>query len=178
MCRMCDMLGDGEIWYLNHLVTPSMNVIGASMPNSPGIVIGHNESLSWGMTNVMTDYVDLYVVKVDPANPERYFVDGEALEMDQTEITITVAEGETGTVTISMDVPKDKEGPDAFLTMDVYSEDRSFTEMTQFQVIIKEKDDGPEGTGLWLVIVGVAIVAVLVLVVVFFMATSKKGSDL
>jgi len=97
---------------------------------------------------------------------------------DQTEIIITVAEGETGTVTISIDVPKDEKGPDAFLNIDVFSEDRSFTELTQFQVIIKEKDDGSEGTGLWLVIVGVAIVAVLVLVVVFFMATSKKGSDL
>jgi len=78
------------VWYLNHLVTPSMNVAGASMLDSPAVVIGHNGSVSWGLTNSAMDYVDLYVVKIDPANPERYFVDGKALEMDQTEITINV----------------------------------------------------------------------------------------
>ncbi|MFC1712672.1 penicillin acylase family protein [Candidatus Poribacteria bacterium] len=78
------------IWYINHLVTPSSDVIGASMPNSPAVIIGHNESVSWGLTNVMTDYVDLYVVKVDPDNPEQYFVDDRVLDMDRAEITINV----------------------------------------------------------------------------------------
>ncbi len=78
------------VWYLNHLVTPSMNVTGASIPGAPCVIIGHNESIAWGITNVMTDYVDLYVVKTDPSLPTRYFVDNKALEMEQEEIIINV----------------------------------------------------------------------------------------
>ena len=82
------------VWYLNHLVTPSMNVIGASIPGAPCVIIGHNESVSWGITNVMTDYVDLYVVKVDPSQPTRYLFDDKVLEMEREEITINVKDSQ------------------------------------------------------------------------------------
>ncbi len=97
---------------------------------------------------------------------------------DETEITITVAEGETGTVTITIVVPKDEKGPDAFLNIDVLSEDPTFNAFTQFQVVIKEKDDGAGGIGIFLVIAGVAIAVVLILIVVFVMMTSKKEPGL
>ncbi|NOQ54964.1 MAG: hypothetical protein GQ558_10225, partial [Thermoplasmata archaeon] len=97
---------------------------------------------------------------------------------DETEITITVAEGETGTVTITIVVPKDEKGPDAFLNIDVLSEDPTFNAFTQFQVVIKEKDDGAGGIGIFLVVAGVAVAVVLILIVVFVMMPSKKEPGL
>jgi penicillin amidase len=48
------------IWYLSHLATPTMRVSGATFPGVPGIVLGHNESIAWGATNVGPDVQDLY----------------------------------------------------------------------------------------------------------------------
>lgn len=47
-------------WYLTHLSTPQMRVSGVTFPGVPGIVLGHNESIAWGATNVGPDVQDLY----------------------------------------------------------------------------------------------------------------------
>lgn len=49
------------IWYLTHLSTPTMRVSGVTFPGVPGIVLGHNEFIAWGATNVGPDVQDLYV---------------------------------------------------------------------------------------------------------------------
>ena len=49
------------IWYLSHLSTPTMRVSGVTFPGVPGIVLGHNESIAWGATNVGPDVQDLYI---------------------------------------------------------------------------------------------------------------------
>ncbi|MGI8670222.1 MAG: penicillin acylase family protein, partial [Aridibacter sp.] len=48
------------IWYLTNLSTPNMRVAGVTFPGVPGIVLGHNESIVWGATNVGPDVQDLY----------------------------------------------------------------------------------------------------------------------
>ncbi|MBK9439546.1 MAG: penicillin acylase family protein [Chloracidobacterium sp.] len=49
------------IWYLTHLSTPTMRVSGVTFPGVPGIILGHNDSIAWGATNVGPDVQDLYV---------------------------------------------------------------------------------------------------------------------
>lgn len=49
------------IWYLTHLSTPTMRVSGVTFPGVPGIVLGHNEHIAWGATNVGPDVQDLYI---------------------------------------------------------------------------------------------------------------------
>lgn len=53
------------IWYLSHLSTPKMRVSGVTFPGVPGIVLGHNEYIAWGATNVGPDVQDLYVETFD-----------------------------------------------------------------------------------------------------------------
>jgi len=48
------------IWHLVDLRTPTMHVAGVTVPGLPGVAIGHNESIAWGMTNVGPDVQDLY----------------------------------------------------------------------------------------------------------------------
>lgn len=49
------------IWHLVHLSTPNMRVSGVTIPGAPGVVLGHNESIAWGATNVGPDVQDLYL---------------------------------------------------------------------------------------------------------------------
>ncbi len=51
------------------------------MAGIPGIIIGHNDRLAWGWTNVMTDVADLYVFQVDPGDPTTYYVKGQPFRM-------------------------------------------------------------------------------------------------
>lgn len=61
-----------SIWYLVHLSTPELRVAGVSTPGLPGVIIGHNDRIAWGVTNVNSDVQDLYIEKFDPNNPKRY----------------------------------------------------------------------------------------------------------
>jgi penicillin amidase len=49
------------IWYLAHLSAPNLRVSGAALPGVPGIILGHNEAIAWGATNVGPDVQDLYL---------------------------------------------------------------------------------------------------------------------
>lgn len=65
-----------------HLVAPGWNAIGAGEPALPGIALGHNERIAFGFTIVGIDQQDLYVEKLDPANPTRYLYRGVWKEME------------------------------------------------------------------------------------------------
>ena len=59
-----------------HLVGPGWNVIGAGEPALPGIALGHNEHIGFGFTIVGIDQGDLYVERLNPANPDQYWYRG------------------------------------------------------------------------------------------------------
>ncbi|HYB01634.1 MAG TPA: penicillin acylase family protein, partial [Ktedonobacteraceae bacterium] len=61
-----------SIWYECHLVAGDINVIGVSFPGTPGVVIGHNQYIAWGVTNAISDVEDLYIEKFNPNNPHQY----------------------------------------------------------------------------------------------------------
>ena len=56
-------------WYEIGLHAPGLDVVGASFPGVPAVIIGHNERIAWGVTNVGPDVQDLYLEKVNPDNP-------------------------------------------------------------------------------------------------------------
>jgi penicillin amidase len=60
------------LWYFARATTPSVTVIGATLPGLPGVVLGRNERIAWGFTNTGPDVQDLYIERVDPADPMRY----------------------------------------------------------------------------------------------------------
>jgi penicillin G amidase len=55
-----------------HLSAPGWNAIGAGEPALPGIALGHNDRIGFGFTIVGIDQQDLYVEKLNPANPDEY----------------------------------------------------------------------------------------------------------
>jgi penicillin amidase len=52
-------------WYLIHLTAPGLNVSGASLPGLPAVIIGHNDRIAWGATNLHYDVMDLYREKLN-----------------------------------------------------------------------------------------------------------------
>jgi penicillin amidase len=70
-----------SIWYEVHLVAGDLDVVGSSFPGAPGVIIGHNRDIAWGVTNVGPDTQDLYVEKINPANPNQYEFQGQWEEM-------------------------------------------------------------------------------------------------
>jgi penicillin amidase len=67
-----------SIWYQNHLVCPGeFNVTGVIFPGVPGVIVGHNERVAWGVTNVGPDVQDLYIERPNPADPYQFEYDGE-----------------------------------------------------------------------------------------------------
>ncbi|MCI0746864.1 MAG: penicillin acylase family protein [Verrucomicrobia subdivision 3 bacterium] len=60
--------------YLVHLNAPDWNVIGAGEPALPGVALGHNEHIAWGITIVGADQADIYVEEVNPKNTDEYRV--------------------------------------------------------------------------------------------------------
>jgi len=89
-------LGHGApgIWYEAHLVTPSMNVSGSVLPGIPYVIIGANEHVAWGLTNVMSDDADFYIEKINPDNPDQYEFKGRWEDMTIKEEIIKVKGGE------------------------------------------------------------------------------------
>jgi penicillin amidase len=60
--------------YLVHLHAPGWNVIGAGEPALPGVALGHNERIAWGITIVGTDQADFFVEETNPADTAEYRV--------------------------------------------------------------------------------------------------------
>ncbi|MBV8913931.1 MAG: penicillin acylase family protein, partial [Acetobacteraceae bacterium] len=58
--------------YIVQLNAPGLNVIGAGEPALPGVSIGHNERIAFGLTIFAIDQEDLYVEALNPANPGQY----------------------------------------------------------------------------------------------------------
>lgn len=61
-----------SIWYLAHIQGGAINAIGATVPGLPGIVIGHNERIAWGVTNTGPDVQDLFLERINAQNEVEY----------------------------------------------------------------------------------------------------------
>ncbi len=61
-----------SVWFECHLIAGDIDVVGASFPGSPGVIIGHNQHIAWGVTNAVSDVQDLYIEKFNPENPHQY----------------------------------------------------------------------------------------------------------
>ena len=59
-----------SIRYIVHLNAPGWNMIGATEPPLPGVAIGHNGRIAWGLTIVGTDQSDVYVEDGESGEPE------------------------------------------------------------------------------------------------------------
>lgn len=63
-------------WHPVGLFAPDVQVVGASLPGMPGILVGRTKHVAFGVTNAYGDVQDIYVETKDPANSAHY-LDGQ-----------------------------------------------------------------------------------------------------
>lgn len=88
-------LATPSIWYQMHLETPNINVSGVIFAGIPGIILGHNESIAWGVTNTGPDVQDLYIEKRNPDNANEFLYLEEWEKATIISEPIKVKDGET-----------------------------------------------------------------------------------
>ena len=79
-----------SIWYEVNLITPETDVYGVSFPGLPGIMIGFNEHISWGETNVGHDVQDLFHINYTDDSRKEYWLDGKKVPVEYRYDTIRV----------------------------------------------------------------------------------------
>ena len=91
-----------SIWYEVALRGGGLDVIGFTFPGVPGVIIGHNNMIAWGVTNVGADDTDLYLEKLDPVNhPGMYEYDGQWVPLTSHQEVIRVRGGASVTITVN-----------------------------------------------------------------------------
>ncbi|TWT04175.1 penicillin acylase family protein [Planococcus sp. CPCC 101016] len=88
-------LSTPSIWYQMHLESPDQNVSGVIFAGIPGIILGHNEEIAWGVTNVGPDVQDLYIETPNPEDPTQFRYEGEWEQAEVRNEPIKVKDGET-----------------------------------------------------------------------------------
>jgi acyl-homoserine-lactone acylase len=78
-------------WYEAHMVSEEgMDIVGGVFPGAPVILHGHNRHLGWAHTVNKPDLADVYVLEMNPDNPDQYKFDGEWRDLEKSETTLQV----------------------------------------------------------------------------------------
>lgn len=102
-----------SIWYMVHLSAPGIRVAGVAIPGIPGVIIGHNQQIAWGITNLRADVQDIYLEKFDKDNPRRYMTPAgwREAEVRREEIKVRKSAADKTTEMVLLDVLVTRHGP-------------------------------------------------------------------
>ena len=81
------------IWYEVQLRTPEHNVYGVTLQGTPTVIVGFNEYIAWGSTNVGADVMDWYEITFRDNDRNEYLHDGEWLPVERRVETIYMKNG-------------------------------------------------------------------------------------
>jgi penicillin G amidase len=100
-----------SVRYLVDLNAPTLHVIGANRPESPGVFFGHNDWIAFAGTSFPIDDEDLYVYELNPANPKQYKYRGQLESFRILHEEIKVKGGEA----VPVDLQFTRHGPVIFV---------------------------------------------------------------
>ena len=76
-------------WYEAHIESgEGLNVMGGLFPGAPTMGVGFTEEHGWGATVNKPDLVDIYVLEMNPENPDQYRLDGEWRDLEVGEVKL------------------------------------------------------------------------------------------
>ncbi|MBK3494557.1 penicillin acylase family protein [Viridibacillus sp. YIM B01967] len=100
-------LSTPSVWYQMHLESPTQNVSGVIFAGVPGIILGHNEKVAWGVTNVGPDVQDLYIETPNPNNATEFKYEGKWEKAIVRDEPIKIK----GAKTVEFEVVETRHGP-------------------------------------------------------------------
>lgn len=86
--------------YELHAFGGAINAAGVTLPGAPAIIIGRNQHIAWGLTNLMLDDCDLYIETINPENKNQYFLDGKWKDLKLIHENIKVKNGDNVNITV------------------------------------------------------------------------------
>ena len=96
-----------SIWYEMGLHGGDFNVVGATFAGAPAVIIGHNNRIAWGVTNLGPDVQDLYLEKINPDNSAQCEFMGQWEQMEVVTEEIKVKDEES----VFLEVRLTRHGP-------------------------------------------------------------------
>jgi penicillin amidase len=100
-------LTNPSLWWEVHLVCPTIDAAGFAIPGLPGLPLGRNRRVAWGITNVMVDDVDFYIERLNPQNRRQVRYRNRWEEMRLVRETIRVK----GAHPVAIDIRLTRHGP-------------------------------------------------------------------
>lgn len=84
-----------SLWYANGLHGGGFDVVGYSLAGAPAVIVGHNDRIAWGVSDLVPDVEDVYLERFDDEdNPTRYEYQGEWRDLEIEDQTIEIRDGE------------------------------------------------------------------------------------
>ncbi len=83
-----------SIWFAQQLKAPGINTFGVTIPGLPGVLLGFNDSIAWGLTNAPRDVRDWYQITLKDVEKEEYLYDGKWLKTQKRIEQIKIKGGE------------------------------------------------------------------------------------
>ncbi|MBB3146490.1 penicillin amidase [Phyllobacterium trifolii] len=101
-----------SLWYLAHLQVKnsdgsSKNLVGVTLPGAPLVLLGRNDKVAWGFTNTGSDVQDIFVERINPANPDEYQTPQGFSPFERNAVSIKVK----GSDTVTFDRRTTRHGP-------------------------------------------------------------------
>jgi penicillin amidase len=93
-----------SFWYQMALASPGVKAAGASLIGLPGIVIGHNEHISWSITDSQNQSTMFYTEQTSPQHPGQYYWNGAWRDVERTTHTVQVRGGKPVTFAVERTV--------------------------------------------------------------------------
>jgi len=105
-----------SIWHIVHLSAPDLRVSGVAVPGLPAVMIGHNEWIAWGVTNLCPDVQDLYFEQFESGDTDLYKTPAgwRAADVRTEEIKVRNPAGEAKAECVSFEVKVTRHGPVIF----------------------------------------------------------------
>lgn len=99
------------IWFIADIRSPEVHAAGVSIPGIPGIVLGHNETIAWGATNVGPDVQDIYKLELDGSGSYRTADGWKKLQVRKESIAVRSNPLSTETKAVEFEVRSSEQGP-------------------------------------------------------------------
>ena len=112
-----------------------LEVAGFSLVGVPAVVLGHNDRIAWGVTNLAADVQDLYIEKINPDNADQYEVNGRWVDMDVYTETLIYSGKKT-----DIDVRVTRHGPiisDSYGALEDFDEETSLDLPDDYAIALK-----------------------------------------
>lgn len=101
-------------WHMAHLTCAGLDVAGVTIPGVPGILIGHNADLAWGVTNVGADVQDLVRVERTVGSADEYSTPAGIAQVEQSVIPVRIRTGSASWEVLDLVVRSTLHGPVVF----------------------------------------------------------------